>query len=101
MNTNGLLLRWNIAFWLAEGWIEGTNVKLDALVPEMTTTGQTVDAVTARLLARPIADEDRLMLVRFLADSDDPDTPMTWEMREDRLSGLVGLVMASPYFQWR
>jgi uncharacterized protein (DUF1800 family) len=94
MNTNGLLHRWNAALNMAlagEGYFEGIALNLEAVVPMQDTAAQLVDAAAERLLGGIIHDEDRAQLIAFVGDNTYYDT----------LPGVLGLLMASPYFQWR
>jgi hypothetical protein len=99
MNANGLMQRWNAAMLLplaADGWIDGVELNLDALIPPVKTAEELVDAATALILGGNVSPEDRETFIRFMS----PDGVFEDWMRADRLPALLGLLMASPYFQW-
>lgn len=103
INTNGLLQRWNLALTLSragEGAFDGVHLNLDRLIAPAATVGELVSTVIARLLHTPVNPEDYLSLVSYMTPSGNPDDPVTDSLRAARLPGLVGMILASPYFQW-
>ncbi len=104
INTNSLLHRWNAALLMAlggEGYLPGVALNLDRVVPPAATVGELVDVTTAQILGFPIASADRDQLIAYMSRAGNPDEPLTENARYEKLPGLVGLVMASPYFQWQ
>jgi hypothetical protein len=43
---------------------------------------------------------DREQLVFFMSDFGDEQQAVDADLRAERLPSLIGLVLASPYFQW-
>ena len=103
INTNALLHRWNAALLLSlggEGYLPGVALNLDRVVPPAATAGELVDAATNQILGFPMASADRDQLITFVSREANPADPLSESARFDKLPGLVGLVLASPYFQW-
>lgn len=103
LSTGGLLGRWNLALTLAhagEGWLEGVELDLGALLPGAATVGDWVERAARRLTGAPLADADHALLVRFVSRGDDPQAPLNPEQRAETAAGLVGLLLASPQFAW-
>jgi hypothetical protein len=106
MNTNGLLHRWNVAMAFplaAYGWWDQVKFNPDKLIPKVDTVGQLVDVATQRVLAANINPADREQLISAVTSdgSTNADEPLSKDLRDDRLPLLLGLLMSSPYFQWR
>ena len=103
INTNGLLSRWNTALLLplaADEWYEELSLDLDAVVPPAATVGELVDVTARRVLNGDIEARDKESLIYYLSDYGDPQQPAGEALRAERLPSLLGLLMASPYFQW-
>jgi hypothetical protein len=103
INTNGLLNRWNTAMLMplaAEGWYEGMTLDLEAIAPPAATVGELVDSATRLVLSADITPADRDQLIYYLSDYGDPNQPVSDGLLSERLTSLLGLLMASPYFQW-
>ncbi|MBI5931514.1 MAG: DUF1800 domain-containing protein [Chloroflexi bacterium] len=103
MNTNGLLNRWNAAMLIplaAEGWYDGMSLDLSVFGPTPATVGELADKAIQLVLAAAIDPADRDQLIYYLSDYGDPNQPVTEGLLEERLTSLLGLLMASPYFQW-
>jgi hypothetical protein len=106
MNTTGLLGRWGAALGAgaaAGGWVEGFNVDaFKSRIPQDLNAEDLVDATFAALLPQvefnPI---DRANLIAFVGEWLEPGTRITGDERNWRLAFLIGLIIASPYFQWR
>jgi uncharacterized protein (DUF1800 family) len=101
ISTGTLLERWNLGFnyvFATEDWWEGGSLDLDALFPHTDTAGQMVDTIAKRVLGGDLPAADRAALIRVITDGE--DMPITPEQRWDRIHTLLGLVFASPYFQW-
>jgi len=104
MNTNGLLYRWNSALLISsagDGYFSGLTLNLDTLIPMVNTVGELVDATTDAFLHHSIASSERDKLLQFVSRAGDPNETVTANLRNSKLPSLVGLVFASPYFQWR
>jgi hypothetical protein len=104
LNTNGLLYRWNLALNMAlagEGYVEGIALNLDAIIPQANTIGELVDVVIERLLPVQFPTDLRQSLVNLLNRNGDESAPVDARLRRQYLPTLVGLVIASPQFQWR
>jgi hypothetical protein len=103
MNTNGLLQRWNLAMTLplaAYGYWDGARFNINKTVPQTETIGELVDMVTMLTIGVPISETDRDQLIAFVSDGKG-DGAISNDQRQDKLPTLLGLLMASPYFQWR
>jgi len=102
MNTNGLLERWNTAILLGlagSGYFSGLALNLDAVIPPVDTLGEMVQTVADTLLLRSLPQDDVLEFMRVMG-SPDPSQPVTDALRQQHLPTLVGLMLASPHFQW-
>ncbi len=104
LNSNGLLHRWNAAMILAytsQGWTEGAiNLDLNSIIPPASTVGELIKVTSQRILGHEVSPEDQSQLAYFVSDYGDANQAMDDNLRTDRLPTLVGLLMASPYFQW-
>ena len=101
INTNGLLNRWNVALEISDEQItaqNGIHIGFDQLLPPVKTAGELVDATVKFVLAgTPIAAADRNELISYVtADGD-----LSPDIFKVKRNGLIGLLIASPYFQWR
>ena len=101
--TSALLERFNIGFALAENTFNaGVRVDVAALAGDATTPEQLVDRLAARLLRRPLARADRSRLVGLASGPRGLGTrPIADGERLARTRDLVGVMLASPYFQYR
>ncbi len=103
INTNGILQRWNSAMQLAlagDGYYDGAVLNIDAVVPPANTVAELVDVTIQRILGVAIAPEDRDQLIAYVSRDANPDQPLTQDLRRVKLPGLIGILLASPYFQW-
>ncbi len=102
-NTSSVLSRWNFAFEVIEGRLAGAiQVDVNALVaPTVTTPVQIVDALTSRLLRRTLATNDRDTMIGIAAAGMPIDRPLRASARLARIRDVAGLMLASPYFQYR
>lgn len=103
MNTNGLLHRWNTALQLGmagEGFFPGVALNLEAVVPQAATVGELVQTTAERLLYRPLPQSDADELVTLLVGTNAPETPVSASFRQYQMPLLVGMILASPQFQW-
>lgn len=105
LNTNGLLHRWNVALALGlagEAYLEGTALNL---VPFGDVAGisaeDLLDTASQVLLSVRLEGEQRETLLAYLTDGQgDPALPLLEAVRPVKVAGLVGLLLASPVFQW-
>jgi hypothetical protein len=103
LNTNGLLHRWNMALNIAlagDGLFEGASMNVDAVIPEVATVGEMVDVATKRILNLDLPANERQMLVEFVSRNGDETQSVNSDLRYTKLPSLLGILMASPYFQW-
>lgn len=106
INTNGMLHRWNFAMLLARaasGNVKGASLDLEQLIPSAPdeTVGDLIDRSSRRILGGTVQGEDRESPVFFLSDYGDEHQSVDQSLRAERLPSLIGLLLASPYFQWR
>ncbi len=103
INTNALLIRWNIGLYLAEGRERSVQIPWETFREELgsaPTAEETLDFFIDLVLHHPIDPEDRAQLLAYLThdgagfDIDDPE-------HARRVPELVALLVDSPYFQWR
>jgi len=103
INTNGLLERWNFALNMSaagEGYFSGLALNTEILVPQVETVGALVDAAAERVLHSPLGSADRDTLIAYVSRQNDANQRVTDNLRREKLPGLLGLLIASPYFQW-
>lgn len=102
-NTSSVLTRWNFAFEVIEGRLgAAVLVDVNTLLPaSVTTPVAIVDALALRLLRRPLAENDRATLVGIAAAGAPIDRPLRMSARIARIRDVAGLMLASPYFQYR
>jgi len=97
MNTNGLLARWNAAFAIVDpGEGNSVTVDLDALAPKTLNAAEMVDTAITRLFGGSVSRTDRDLLVTLLSS----EGGLTADNVAERRALLLGLLLASPYFQW-
>ncbi len=102
ISTGMLLERWNMGFGLsfaAEDWYEGGDLDLNALLPPATSAADLVDLASKRIINGTLPAEDRAQLISFVTGGSGDRALEDWE-RGDKLPTLLGLLYASPYFQW-
>lgn len=92
INSSGMLARWNFALALAEGRIGRTTVDLEQLANEAADPPVLVDTMARTLFGGPPDAAMRAALVDYV------NAAGTGRRRPD-LSGLTGLLLASPVFQ--
>ncbi len=103
INTGGLLARWTVAMTVmlaSDLNVYGVHVPFDKLLPDVRTVGELVDAAISRILGGSIAEADREQLIAFVSDDGTAADPVTGHVRASKFSTLIGLLVASPYFQW-
>jgi hypothetical protein len=103
INTNGLLHRWNLALNLAEagsGYFDGVALNLEAVVPMQPTVGAQIDAAARHILGRTLPDDERTLFAAFMSRDGNINDPITADLYYGKLPGVIGLLLASPHFQW-
>jgi uncharacterized protein (DUF1800 family) len=103
LNTNGLLYRWNVGLNMAlagEGYAQGIALNLDAVIPPANTVGELVDMVAERMVSVTLPADLRQLFINLLNRDGDASAPVDARLRRDYLPTLVGLMIASPQFQW-
>ncbi len=98
--TNGLLNRWNQGLQLAENAVAGLRVDLNALLGGANTPARIVDQLASRVLHRTLNNNDRNDLISALG-APSADTVLEASALANRVPGLLGLLLASAYFQNR
>jgi len=92
---NNLLPRWNLALaWLANK-IKGVNLPLAELLDGINDVPSALDHL-AGLLGQTLSDEERTQLTTYIGSK-----PFEHRRTKRRLREAVGVLMASPSFQWR
>lgn len=103
ISTSGLLNRWNFAMVLpyaSEDWFDGVTLALDDYLPQAETVGAWLEDSSQMLRGITLGDAERDALTTFVADTTDPDYPVTAELRADKRAAVTGLLLASARFQW-
>jgi len=98
MNTNGLLKRWNAALaFVDDSTVEmGIHHSFDTLIPTASTATTLVDQAARLILGGAMMAVDRQQVLNYVIN----DGPLTAEQLPIKRAGVIGLLMASPYFQW-
>ena len=93
--NNNLLPRWNFALtWLANK-IKGIEMPLAELLAGINDVPSALDHL-AGLLGQTLSDEQRIELTTYIGNK-----PFEHRRTQNRLKEAVGVLMASPSFQWR
>ena len=100
-STNGMLNRWNFASALAGSRLPGLTLDYQRLAGGHRHPEDIVDRLAGILLHRPLTDAHRESFIDFLAAGDEERRALDDSQVEDRLPGLIGLMLSSPYFQYR
>lgn len=102
ISTTSVLSRWNFVFALLEGeFAPALRVDLAALAAGATSPNAIVDQLAARLLRRPLAEDDRARFIAIASGNSMPHRPLPVAIRRDRIRDVSALMLASPYFQYR
>ncbi|MEW6336584.1 MAG: DUF1800 domain-containing protein [Acidobacteriota bacterium] len=100
VSSTALLNRFNLALVLAGGTQRRLFAwDLEPLLGGAVTPETIVDALTSRILARPIADADRATLVAFAAEGRSPSATLSGAARERAAREALGLLLCSRYVQ--
>jgi uncharacterized protein (DUF1800 family) len=102
VNTGSSLSRWNWVFGLAEDTL-GSSIRLDipALISTAATPTALVDRLSARLLRRTLSSADRTRMINFSARGGSVTQVLSGNDLTLRSRELIGLLLSSPYFQYR
>jgi uncharacterized protein (DUF1800 family) len=102
VNTGSSLTRWNWAFGLAEDTL-GASIRIDipALISTANTPAALVDRLSARLLRRTLNSADRTRIINFSARGGSATQILSGNDLTLRSRELIGLLLSSPYFQYR
>lgn len=102
LNTGALLNRWNLGLGIADGsFSKALQVKIFDLLGNARTPQDIVERLADVLLHRPITVDDRQVLVDYVAQGAPVDQPLHLIHAVKRGRELIGLLMASRYFQFR
>jgi uncharacterized protein (DUF1800 family) len=104
INTNGLLARWNFVVSLVNGTLAGVKVDLAHLTPGTPgslTPAQLVDALTDRILHRPLTAADRSQLLAYASAGVPANRPIGQAAALAKTADVAALLLDSPYFQLR
>lgn len=102
MNSGASLTRWNWVFGLAEDKIStGIRINVASLISSANTAQLLVDQLSARLLRRVLKTEDRDRFINFAANGGSATVVLDATTINLRARELIGLMLASKYFQYR
>jgi len=102
VNTGASLTRWNWVFGLAEDKISsGIRINVPTLISTANTPQLLVDRLSARLLRRTLTVEDRDRFISFAANGGSATQVLDATSLNLRARELIGLMLASKYFQYR
>lgn len=101
VNSNNLLLRWNLATAFGYNKMPGLGSTLLSKLPSGLTPTALVDQLANQLLHRPLDAGDRTALINYAAQGLSPSKPMPSSLQKAMAPELASLMLASPYFQWR
>ncbi len=108
INSGGLLNRWNSAMFLTHGAFEnsedgwGIVSRLAEHIDSPQTAADLVDQIATRLWGAPLLNGPaKDQFIDYVSDGEGADAPMTRHLLSRKLASTFGLMMASPYFQWR
>jgi uncharacterized protein (DUF1800 family) len=108
MATSGLLARWNIAMRLTHGafsesneWGWGLTTDLRTRSGNPQTAGALVDAVATQVFGVALTGDARQFFVTYVTEDGNAQAPLPPRQLGQKLGSLYGLMLASPYYQWR
>lgn len=111
ITTGGMLERWNAAIFLTQdihfgaddtwGWVSHLHQRIPppdaANGPK--TAGELVDAVAEQVFGAPLSGPARTDFLKYIGDAT-PDAPLTTTDFAKKMPLLMGLMLASPLYQW-
>ena len=102
VNTGASLTRWNWVFGLAEDKISTSiRINISFLIGTANTPQLLVDRLSARLLRRTLSVVDRDRFISFAANGGGATQVLDASAINLRARELIGLMLASKYFQYR
>lgn len=105
ITSSGLLARWNTAQYLTHEAMseEYTHMTTDIAnrVGSPGTVGELVDAASGLVFGVPLSGAARAPFIAYAADDGDEYTAISPYLLAQKLGSLVGLLLASPMYQWR
>ena len=102
VNTGASLTRWNWVFGLAEDKISTSiRINISFLIGTANTPQLLVDRLSARLLRRTLSVVDRDRFISFAANGGGATQVLDASTINLRARELIGLMLASKYFQYR
>lgn len=101
ISTNGLLNRWNFASALAGSRLAGLRLDHVQLMGRDWRPQALVDHLARQLLHRPLQAGDRQSFIDYLAQGHSNSRELSSDVLQQRIPGLIGLMLSSDYFQYR
>ena len=101
VNSGAMLNRWNFAFALVENRLPGLAVDMAGLLAGANTPALVVARLADRLLHRALSAADLQDLLVFAADGGSVDRVMSTSEANARGREIAGLLLSSPYFNYR
>lgn len=104
LSTNNLLQRWNIAMTLthdASNGHHGIRVNLFDGIDQPQTALELVDTVATQVFGTTLPADMAAPFITYVAESSDPNQPISASTLSQKLATLFGLMLASPLYQWR
>jgi uncharacterized protein (DUF1800 family) len=100
-STNGMLNRWNFASRLADSRLPGIRIDYSHLTGGSNEAESIVDSLSEKLLHRSLSSAHRESFIAFLDGEEPENRLLTEEDIQSRVPALIGLMLSSPYFQYR
>ena len=107
-NSMSILYRWNFAVGISENWLDDADqqrfIKSDIYgqtPTDIRTAESLADYWIARLLNRPMAEQDRQAVITVMAQEYDIHEPLPQDHVQYVLPGMVEVILMSPDFQWK
>jgi len=101
-NTSAWINRWNFAYAMTEGTLDrGITVDLNALLAGAQTAEQVVNALSLRMLRRPMANGDRAALISLASNGKASFEAIPAAERMARASEVLAVLLSSRYFNYR
>jgi uncharacterized protein (DUF1800 family) len=109
MSSNSYVMRWRLLTWLVDDKAAETPADLSADVVSQTPTdvrsaNELADYWIDRIFGYVIPDTERQIIVDFMAQDEDPDTPLPLDTDmavQSRLRNMVALIVGSELYQQR
>jgi uncharacterized protein (DUF1800 family) len=101
VNSGAMLTRWNAAFAIVENRAPGVAVDMAGLLAGANTPATIVARLQDRLLHRALSEADAGAMLTFCADGGSVDRVLSAVEADARGRELAGLLLSSPYFNYR